>query len=245
MALAPEVMGDKPTLEGTGSPNGQRDVGVPFIAALLFSLLAVGASLGWHYVIDPGSLTDKQGVFVEWAALLALLLGSAVALVLAVTAASQLVRGRRTRSWKSLVLTALASLAALPGLQVGALLLIGFTYSLLPLTAEEMRAIEVAEQFVERHGYTSAGHPRDLPVRPNDIMDPLAGSSEGLVAMRRGTLEAKAFGVTSLGPSVLVFFESIPPSTEGAYRTVEVNDAGRARILHSDIFPGFHKKAKR
>ena len=216
-----------------------------FAVTLLLSLVTVGGSIGWPYFLSPSNLTNAEGAVVERAALMALLLGSAVALVLAVVAARHLVRRRWMRSWKSSVFTIVAALVAVPGLCIASLLAFGFIYSLLPLTASELRAIEVAEKFVERNGYTSAGHPNDLPVLQNDIMDPLAGSEEGLLEMRRGTLQARALGVSSMGPGFRVFFESIPPYTSGAYRTLEVDEEGHARMLHQDMFPGWHKRKER
>jgi hypothetical protein len=213
--------------------------------ALLLALVTVVASIGWPYLLSPGNLTNAEGAIIEKAALLALLLGSAVALVLAVVAARHLVRGRWRRSWKSWVLTAVAVLSALPGFCIGSLLMFGFIYSLLPLTASELRAIEVAEKFVERNGYTSAGHPEDSPVLQNDIMDPFAGSEERLLEMRRGTLQAEAFSVSSVGPGFLVFFESIPPDSSGAYQTLKVDEDGHARMLHQGMFPGWYKRAER
>ena len=218
---------------------------MPFTVALLLSLVTVVASIGWPYLLSPGNLTYAEIAIIEKAALSALLLGSAVALVLAVVAARHLVRGRWRRSWKSTALTAVAALSALPGLCIGSLLVFGFIYSLLPLTASELHAIDVAEKFVERNGYTSAGHPEDLPVLQNDIMDPFVGSEDLLLEMRRGTLQAEAFGVSSVGPGFLVFFESIKPDTSGAYRTLKVDEEGHARMLHNYMFPGWYKRAER
>jgi len=226
-------------------PDAQGDIGAPFTVTLLLSLLTIAGSIGWHYILSPSNLTNAQGALIEKTTLLALLLASAVALALAVAATSHLLRGRWKRSWKSWVLTVVAALIALPGLCIGSLLVFGFVYSMLPLTASERRAIEVAEKFVERNGYTSAGHPKDLPVLQNDIMDPLAGSEANLLEMRRGTLQAEAFGVSSVRAGFLIFFEPIPPDTRGAYRTLEVDEAGHARILHQDMFPGWYKRTGR
>jgi hypothetical protein len=143
------------------------------------------------------------------------------------------------------VLTATAVLIALPGLRIGSILAVGFIYSLLPLTASELHAIDVAETFVKRNGYTSAGHPTDLPVLPTDIMDALAGLEEHLLEMRKGTLEARAFGIRSVDSGFLVFFESIPPRTNGPYRTLAVDEDGHARMLHQDTFAWWPKKAER
>lgn len=209
-----------------------------FGLTLLLSLVAVVGSIGWPYVLSPSNLTNAEGAAVENAALMALLLGSTVALVLAVVAARHLLRGRWRRSWKSSVFTAIAVMISLPGIFIGSPLAFGFTYSLLPLTASELDAIEATEKYVERNGYTTAGHPKDLPVVPNDIMDALARSEEDLLKRRRGTLHAEAFGVTSVGPGFRVFFDSVPPNNSGAYRTVDVDEERHARILHQNMFPG-------
>jgi hypothetical protein len=73
----------------------------------------------------------------------------------------------------------------------------------------------------------------------------MAGSEESLLEMRRGTLQAKAFGVRFAGAGFLVFFESVPPDTSGAYRTLEVDEEGHARILHQETFPGWYKRTER
>lgn len=222
----------------TALPEAQRDIGVSLIATLLVSLLAVIGSFTWVYVFSVGNLTNEQGAALEKASLVALLFGSAVALALAAVTVAQLLLGRLKRSWKSSSLSAAAALTALPGLYIGWL----FLFSLLPLTASELRAIDIAEGFVERNGYTSAGHPKDLPVLHNDILDSLAGSIEDVLEMRRGTLQPRAFVVNSAGPGITVFFESIPP---GTYRAVEVSE-GHARLMHQDMYPGlFAKRIKR
>lgn len=218
-------------------PVAQRGIGVLFIATLVLSLLAVIGSFAWPYVLSPSTLTNEQGAAAERASLVALLFGSAVALALAALTVAQLLLGRLTRSWKSSSLSAAAVLTALPGLYMGWL----FLFSLLPLTASELRAIDIAEGFVERNGYTSAGHPKDLPVLHNDILDSLAGSVDDVLELRRGTLQRKAFVVNSAGPGILVFFERIPPHTDGAYRAVQVNN-GHARMMHQDMYPGIFAK---
>jgi hypothetical protein len=238
-------MANDQTPPQTALPSARTDIGVFIGLTLLFSLVAVAGSIGWPYVLSPSNLTHAEGATVESAALVALLLGSTVALVLAVVAGRNLLRGRWRRSWKSSAFTAIAVMTSLPGICIGSLLAYGFTCSLLPLTASELDAIEVAEKYVERNGYTTAGHPKDLPVLPNDIMDALARSEEDLLEMRRGTLQTEAFGVRSVGPNFRVFFESIPPETSGAHRTVEVDEEGHARILHQDTFSWFYKRTKR
>src|SRR5678816_641543 len=62
-----------------------------------------------------------------------------------------------------------------------------------PLTTTENRAVQSAEAFIARHGYTATGHPSDLPVENVEVLDPLA-SREQLVQWRRATLEPRAFG---------------------------------------------------
>jgi hypothetical protein len=119
-------MPNKQTPLQTALPDAQVDIGTPFTVTLLLSLAAVVGSLGWPYVLSPGNLTNAEGAVLEKAALLALLLGSAVALVLAVIAARHLVRGHWRRSWKSSALTTVAALGALPGLWEGSLLTFGF-----------------------------------------------------------------------------------------------------------------------
>jgi hypothetical protein len=242
--LVLEQMGNEPQTPQTSLSGGQGGIGVPFMT-LALSLVTVGGSIGWPFIVSPSNLTYATGAAIEKAALIALLLGSAAALVLAAAAVRRLLQGRWRRSWKTSTLAVVATLTALPGLCLSSLMASAFIYSLLPLTAAELHAIEVAERFVERHGYTSAGHPKDLPVLENDIMDRLAGSEEGLLQMRRGTLKAEAFGVSAVGGGFLVFFESIPPNPIGACRTLEVDEKGYARMLHGDMLPGRYKRVKR
>lgn len=230
-------MSDKSAPPEAALPTTKRDVGALLIATLLLSLFAVIGSFAWPYVFPPRALTNEQGAAVETVSFVALLFGSAVAFVLATIAAGQLLLGHLNRSWKSLLLMTAAALTALPGLYICWL----FLTSLLPLTASELRAIDIAEGFIERNGYTSTGHPKDLPVLQNDIMDPLEGSIEGLLETRIGTLQPKALVVNSAGPGILVFFESIPPQNGGTYRAVEVNE-GNARIVHQDMYPGLFAK---
>lgn len=238
-------MPNKPIpLETTRSVD-HRDVGVTFIVMLLLSIILVGGYFGEPYLHSLGNLNSEEHVIVEKVAVLALFLGSAVALVLAVAAIRRIARGRWRRSWQSSALTVLATLNALPGLCMGSLLLFFFIYSILPLSDSERRAIEVAEKFVERNGYTSAGHPKDLPVLQNDIMDGFAKSEEGLVEMRKGTLQANAIGINLAFPGFYVYFESAPPRNSGFYRVLEVHDEGDARMLHQNMSAGWFMKAVR
>lgn len=63
------------------------------------------------------------------------------------------------------------------------------------ITTKEVQAVTSAEAFISRHGYTSKGHPKDLPVEDVEVMDGLA-TPEELIERRRNTLEPIAFGVT-------------------------------------------------
>lgn len=173
--------------------------------------------------------------------MLLLMLASAASLAAATLAIVRLARGMLRRSFASVFLTCIAVLFSLPAL-LGTVALI---YRELPLTAAERHAIQVAETFVARNGYTEAGHPEDQPVLINDIWDGLY-SPEGLKEMRRGTVQATALGVRYQPPhSFLVYFDSIPATDDGAYCTIEVNQHGEARMHHvpSYLVLGFKRRA--
>lgn len=215
-----------------------RDISKRFGVALMAPAIMIICALGTVYILRPSEAVENVAVIVG-------LLGSVAAVGAAAVAIYRLLRGTYRRTWKALSYSAVAALSAMPALLIGANVISGFVYSRLPVTDSELQAIQIAEQFIERNGYTLAGHPKDLPVLRNDIMDPLVGSAEDLKEMRRGTLQAKAFGVRSVDSGVLVFFESIPAGSGGFFPTVEVDAQGYARMMHSDVYAGWYKRTER
>lgn len=77
------------------------------------------------------------------------------------------------------------------------------------VTPEVYEAVQSAELFVARHGFTSVGHPPDKPIEQIGLMDSLYGSNEEMLAARRGSLEARAFGISIASESAwYVLFKS-------------------------------------
>ena len=100
-----------------------------------------------------------------------------------------------------------------------------------PLTTTENRAVQSAEAFIARHGYTTTGHPSDLPVENVEVLDPLA-SREQLVQWRRATLEPRAFGIAYAAPGVYwVLFHRL--GSENEFRAVRVQGVTPTQVVHS------------
>jgi hypothetical protein len=153
-----------------------------------------------------------------------------LALIFIPTAIGKLIRSSDLRSRKSFLFIVVTFLAVLPALLFTEY--IGST--VMPIGAAERRAIATAEAYVARHGYTVAGHPPDLPVLQTDVMDALLGS-EGAIAARRATLQARAFGVARDWPlSYRVLFEGVDsPMEDRCYTIVNIDAGGSADIAHS------------
>jgi hypothetical protein len=209
---------------------------LPRLALGLPVFVLLGAIAAIYFFRPPGA--------IENALVLAGLSASVIAAAATAIAIYKLVRRHYERSWSSLTFVVLAALGAFPVCLLGWSLGYGAIYAVLPLTEKELRAIQTAEQFVVRNGYTVAGHPEHLPVLENDIMDRLARSAEDLKAMRKGTLQARALGARTAGSEVLVYFQSIPPTFGNAYPTVAVNEE-QARMLHSERFASKYKRNER
>jgi hypothetical protein len=196
------------------------------LGLVLPAFIAIGTLVTLHFM-PPGPTLETAGMAT-------LMLASAASLASATIAIVRLARGTLMRSFASVFLASIAVLFSIPAL-LGAASII---YRSLPLTDAERRAIQVAETFVARNGYTVAGHPENLPVLNNDILDGLF-SAEALKERRRGTLQARAFGISYRPPqSFLVYFDSIPANVGAAYCTIEVNQNGEARMRHMPSFLG-------
>ena len=102
-----------------------------------------------------------------------------------------------------------------------------------PLTVTELTTVQVAELFAARHGYTDSGHPANLSVENVEVLDPLA-SREELVEWRRGTMEARAFGIAAAGPDAsYVLFRW--PGRRTAFRAVLVEGDNAVQVVHSSL----------
>jgi hypothetical protein len=101
------------------------------------------------------------------------------------------------------------------------------------LSGTEIAAVQSAEAFVARHGYTSAGHPQDLPVENVEVLDPIS-SQEDLLAWRRATLESKAFGIAQASPGVSwVLFHRLGEDKD--FRAVRVEGTSAVQVVHSQL----------
>ncbi|MBM0103569.1 hypothetical protein JM946_02390 [Steroidobacter sp. S1-65] len=162
----------------------------------------------------------------------AFLVASAVALVVATTAMVMLIRRPALRLIGSIIVTVLAVMASLPAF----LLLVFVVYMIVPVTPWEREAISTAETFVERNGYTAAGHPKGLPVLANDIMD--FGPADEIAQSRRNAVQPRAVGIVGVpgfGYSVLFEYTRPPPRINDMPRSlfvVQIEADGKARKPH-------------
>ena len=200
---------------------------------------AVRTGFGWKIrlaLLLPGALVVASIVasffifsyYIE----VAFLAASTVALVFATTAMVMLIRRPALRSIGSITVTVLAAMASLPAF----LLLVFIVYMIVPVTPWEREAISIAETFVVRNGYTAAGHPKDLPVLANDIMD--FGPADEIAESRRNTVQPRAVGIVGvpgLWYSVLFEYTRPPPRINDMPRSlfvVQIEADGKARKPH-------------
>ena len=102
-----------------------------------------------------------------------------------------------------------------------------------PLTETERAAVQSAETFIARHGYTAAGHPAGLPVENVEVLDPIA-SRDDLVQWRKNTTEPKAFGIAEAAPGVSwVLFHW--PGQPDNFRAVRVEGSSAVQVVHSQL----------
>ncbi len=103
-------------------------------------------------------------------------------------------------------------------------------YQSVLISPPELEAERVAEDFVARNGYTSAGHPKDLRVKAVEIFDGLSSDRE-LIEQRRGQRGPNAIGVEDRGGDVYwVYFESIGRPDKP--RIVAVIDGEAVQVFH-------------
>ena len=105
----------------------------------------------------------------------------------------------------------------------------------LEISSSEAEAVQVAEAFVDRNGYTNAGHPERVPVQHVEIFDGLASDAE-LVERRRGQLEPDAIGIEDKGEGVYwVYFATIGRPNHP--RIVVVQDGRAWQVFHQSYGP--------
>jgi hypothetical protein len=104
---------------------------------------------------------------------------------------------------------------------------------------DEIAAVKAAETFIERHGYTAAGHPPNWPVEVAEVLDPLS-TPEELVKDRKGQLENNAFGVArvhndSWSPkdAYYVYFHTLGDAA--GFRAVLVQEGKAVQVVHSKL----------
>ena len=89
-----------------------------------------------------------------------------------------------------------------------------------------MEAAAKAEQFVARHGFTTAGHPAGLPVERVSLYDGLFGKEETL-AGRKGLLQPRAVCVRRLPEGdYSVMFKSAKEPDEFWFVDIRKNENG-------------------
>jgi hypothetical protein len=62
---------------------------------------------------------------------------------------------------------------------------------------DRLTSVSIAEEYIYRHGYTSAGHPPDLPVERVELFDILGGDPLDLASSRKDTLEPRSFAIAT------------------------------------------------
>ncbi len=91
-------------------------------------------------------------------------------------------------------------------------------------------AVGIAERFVARHGFTSSGHPKDLPIESVSLHD-VRSRPEWLLEERRGAVEKRAACVRTLsGNKHSVLFHS--NKEPGSYLFVLVTGQERPYVLN-------------
>jgi hypothetical protein len=96
------------------------------------------------------------------------------------------------------------------------------------------KAVELAEQFIERNGYTEK--PPTLPISHESLER--GGSRERILELRRATLKLPAYGYSCGDSGCVVIFRYLKPDPERAVgRAVTMNSSGQGlRVEHQDIF---------
>ena len=96
------------------------------------------------------------------------------------------------------------------------------------------KAVELAEQFIERNGYT--GTPPTLPISYESLE--WGGSDEKILELRRATLKLPAYGYSCGDSGCVVIFRYAKPDPERAVgRAVTMDPRGQGlRVEHQDIF---------
>ena len=111
-----------------------------------------------------------------------------------------------------------------------------------PLPPSEAKAIQAAETFVARNGYTVSGHPPDLPVLRVEIFDFLSSDTE-LIKNRKGELGPAAIAVQAFDDATYwVYFPTLGDPENP--RIVFVKNGEPQQVFHQSYGPP-GKKARR
>jgi hypothetical protein len=96
------------------------------------------------------------------------------------------------------------------------------------------KAVELAEQFIERHGYTDKSP--TLPISYESLER--GGSDEKILELRRATLKLPAYGYSCGDSGCVVIFRYAKPDAERAVgRAVTMDPRGqKLKVEHQDIF---------
>ncbi len=101
------------------------------------------------------------------------------------------------------------------------------------LSKLEVDAVQQAETFVLRHGYTQRGHPPNMTVKNVEILDGMLSDQE-LINNRNNSLQESAFGIIDLGDgSFYVLFHLIESEVE--IQPVFVKDGVAVQVVHANI----------
>ena len=101
------------------------------------------------------------------------------------------------------------------------------------LSLEEIRAVEVAEKYILRHGFTSKGHPEKLPVEYVDVLDPVFTENQ-IVTKRFNTLQDKATGLVNKKSVIYILFSRVNEPND--FGVVAVSNSV-TKLLHSTPIP--------
>ena len=102
------------------------------------------------------------------------------------------------------------------------------------LTSKELQAIQAAEWFVVRNGYTEAGHPANLPVQHVSIFDVFETDQE-LIKNRKGLLQSCAIAVKRVKHNA--FWVYFPETDAKDPRIVYVYGGEAEQLFHQSYGP--------
>ena len=131
--------------------------------------------------------------------------------------------------------TSMALGSAMKVLLLALFLMILTSCKVLEISPSEAQAVQAAQAFVARNGYSSSGHPNNLPVQHVEIFDGIASDAE-LIEQRRGMLEPNAIGIEDKGQGAYwVYFATTGRSDHP--RIVVVEDGKAWQVFHQSYGP--------